>query len=39
VRTRIDFEYSGKFWPGDLVWVEFLNKWSRIWWESLFDLK
>jgi alpha-glucosidase (family GH31 glycosyl hydrolase) len=39
VRTRIDLEYSGKFWPGDSVWVEFLNKWPRICWESLFDFK
>lgn len=37
IRTRIDSEYTAQCWPGDSAWVDFLNPWARVWWETLFE--
>lgn len=37
IRTRIDSEYTGQCWPGDSAYVDFLNPWARVWWETLFE--
>ena len=37
IRTRIDSEYTAECWPGESAWVDFLNPWARVWWETLYD--
>lgn len=39
IRTKTENEYSAKCWPGESVWVDFLNPWAREWWETLYDFK
>ncbi|OHT12203.1 glycosyl hydrolase [Tritrichomonas foetus] len=39
IRTRIDSEYTGECWPGDSAWVDFVNPWARVWWETLFEFE
>jgi alpha 1,3-glucosidase len=37
IRTRIDSEYTAECWPGESVWVDFVNPWARVWWETLHE--
>ena len=39
MRTRIDSEYTGECWPGESAWVDFINPWARVWWETLFEFE
>jgi alpha 1,3-glucosidase len=37
IRTRLDSDYTAECWPGDSVWVDFVNPWARLWWETLHE--
>ncbi|KAH0801954.1 glycosyl hydrolase [Histomonas meleagridis] len=39
VTTRLSNEYVSNCWPGESVWIDFLNPWACEWWETLYDFK